>query len=153
MEFVMLVRIGFVAFALLCGVSVGKEFLSSKSDTRYLSVRYVDEGEKTKVLAEHALQLGNNGTINFTAGGETIPPDDESTLRVGTHITGNLTSIENDSYSVSITLTLGNQVECNDAATQIVRSERLELRTELEAGRETKIPCGGNRWIQLRVDN
>jgi hypothetical protein len=67
MEFVMLARIGFVAFTLLCGVSVGKEFLSSKSDTRYLSVRYVDEGEKTKVLAEHALQLGNNGTSRLAA--------------------------------------------------------------------------------------
>lgn len=73
--------------------------------------------------------------------------------RVGTHIKGNLTSIENDLYRASITLTLGNQVECINAETQIVRSERLELRTELEVGRETKIPCGGNRWIQLRVDN
>ncbi len=149
----MLARIGFVALTLLCGISVGKEFLSNKLDARCLSIRYVDEGEKTKVLAEQTLQLGNNGTIDFTAGGETIPHDDESALRVGTQITGNLTSIENDLYRASITLTLGNQVECINAETQIVRSERLELRTELEVGRETKIPCGGNRWIQLRVDN
>lgn len=149
----MLLRIGFVALTVLCGISLGKELVSNQSDARYLSMRYVDEGEKTKVLAKHILQLGKDGTIDFTAGGEAIPHGAEPSLHFGTKITGKLESMENDSYRASITLKLGNPIECDDPATQIVRSECLELRTQLEVGRETKLPCGGNRWIELRVDN
>lgn len=149
----MFARIGFVALTVVCGISLGKELVSNQSDARYLSIRYVDEGEKTKVLAKHTLQLGKDGTIDFTAGGETIPHDAESSLHFGTRITGKLVSIENDSYRASITLKLGNLIECNDAATQLVRSECLELRTQLELGRESKLPCGVNRWLELRVDN
>jgi hypothetical protein len=153
MESIMLARIGFVAFTLICGISVGKELLSSRSDARYLSIRYVDEGEKTKVLAKHTLQLDNDRAIEFTAGGETRPHNDESAMRFGTQITGKLTSIKNDTYRASIKLQLGNPVACDDASTQIVRSECLELRTDLEVEREAKISCGGNRWIELRIDN
>ena len=149
----MLVRIGFFAITLLCGISVGKELLLNQSDARYLSIRYVDEGAETKVLAKHTLRLRKDGTIDFTAGGETIPHDDEPSLSFGTQITGELESIENDSYRASIKLKIGNLVECGDAATQLVRSECFELRTELEVGKDSRIPCGEDRWIELRVDN
>lgn len=149
----MFVRIGFVAIALFCGVSLGKELLSNQSDARSLSIRYVDAGAETKVLAKHTLQLDNGGTIDFTAGGETIPHDDEPSLSYGTQITGELESIENGAYRASIKLKIGNLVECGAAATQLVRSECLELRTVLEVGKDSKIPCGEGRWIELRVDN
>ncbi len=149
----MLARIGFVTLTLICGISVGKEFLPNQSDVRFLSIRYSDEGEKTKVLAQHTLRLGKAGMIDFTADGKTNPHDEDSTIRFGTQINGKLTSLENDSHTASISLKLGAPVNCDAPATQIVRSECLELRTVLKTGIESKIHCGGNRWLILRIDN
>ena len=148
----MLVRIGFVVLTLLSGIAIGGNLISNPTD-RYISIRYVDEGERTKVLAEHTLALDTDGMLNFNSGGETTPREGETAIPFGTQVTGKLTSIGNASYAASISLKLGNPVLCGTPATQIVRSECLELQTVLKKGVEARIPCGGNRWIELRIDN
>ena len=152
-EYIMLVRTGSVAIAMLCGLAISGKLVSHPSNSRQLSIRYVEEGEKTKVLADHTLALGADGRLNFRAGGEAESDDGEPAIRFGTLITGKLMSIDDDSYKVSVSLTLGSPVSCDVPATQIVRSECVELRMVLDAGRKTKVPCGGGRWMELRLDN
>ncbi len=153
MEYAMPVRLGFLLLTIFCGIAVGADVLAPPPDLPQLSIRYLNETDKTQVLANHTLTTSAEGKIDFNSGGELPHQDDEPTLCFGTRINGELTPIDRQSYRLSITMELGNPVVSEDSTTQIVRSETLAIRTLLAPGKDTRIHCGGNRWIELHVDN
>ena len=152
MENDMPVRLGFLLLTALCGIAVGADVLTPPSDIPQITIRYLDEANKSKVLANYTLTASTEGKVDFNSGGELPSRDNESTLHFGTRISGKLISIDRQSYRLSITMELANLVVSEDSATQIVRSESLAIRTVLATGEDTRIHCGGNRWIELHVD-
>ncbi len=115
-----------------------------------IRIRITEEGEKSKKLLDTSVQMTTTGKIEFIAGGE-LRVDQDDTIQFGTQINGIVKQLGNDTIRVSLRISLGNPVGSDEATTQVVRFETLELRAELALGIEKRIHCGGARWCEILV--
>ena len=52
----------------------------------------------------------------------------------------------------SLKLEVGERVDSADPQTQLVRTEMLEIRSNLERGVKKRIHCGGKQWLELLLE-
>ena len=149
----MVARITMIAVIVVAGTFIAfSQLKADANSSKLLSVKLVEETKNRKVLADYAILAKPSGDIGFVSGGE-MRTKDSDVITFGTQFSGSIKNGKDGSLRLLMTLKLGNPVSSDDPITQIVRSEMLELRTDLISGVKKRIYCGGDRWCELLVEN
>ncbi|HAH43296.1 hypothetical protein [Gimesia sp.] len=149
----MLIRITCCVLLLLSGSRVAKtcEPLSD-TDKSSLSVRLYEQNERPKGLAEFTILFADNEEIHYLAGGELPAAQGETPLEFGVKLTGKLKPLKQKRFRAALKLEVGERVDSADPQTQLVRTETLEIRSNLERGVKKRIHCGGKQWLELLLE-
>ena len=57
-----------------------------------------------------------------------------------------------DRFRIAPKLQVGNRVESLDPQTQVVRTQTVEIRSDLKTGVTKRIHCGGPLWLELKLE-
>lgn len=149
----MVLRIAVVVSLLLIGFAVAESCEPVKlSEQQFLTVKLVEQKEQKKVLAETTLQVPQSGVLNDYSGGELPPVQGEAGLEFGVQVTGTIKPAANDRFRIALKLQVGNRVESSDSETQVVRTQTVEIRSDLKSGVIKLIHCGGQQWLELCLE-
>lgn len=110
------------------------------------------DAERLKKLLETTVEFPERGIIDFVSGGELRVGENE-VIKIGSRISGVVKELDADTLSAALKISLSNPVISENATTQVVRFEILEIRTKLTRSVESRIHCGGQRWCELLVSD
>lgn len=149
----MLLRIAVVVSLFLTGFAVAESCEPARgAKPQFITVKFVEQGTQKKVLAETALQVSQNGLLNSTSGGELPPVQGEAGLEFGVQVTGTIKPAAKDRFRIALKLQVGNRIESPDSETQVVRTQTVEIRSDLKTGVTKRIHCGGKQWLELKLE-
>lgn len=117
-----------------------------------LTVRLYEQNEQPKELAELTILFADNEEIHSLSGGELPAAKGENPLEFGVKLTGRLKPLEQKRFRAALKLEVGERVISDDPQTQLVRTQTIEIRSDLERGVKKRIHCGGQQWLEILLE-
>ncbi|MCA9004633.1 MAG: hypothetical protein KDA70_05110 [Planctomycetaceae bacterium] len=149
----MLVRMTCFVVILLSGSSLAKTcepLIDTEKSS--LTVRLLEQNERPKELAELTILFTDNEEFHSLSGGELPAVQGEPPLEFGVKLTGKLKSLDQKRFRAVLKLEVGNHVYSEEPQTQLVRTETIEIRSDLVNGVKKRIHCGGQQWLELLIE-
>tara|TARA_R110002111_G_scaffold255157_1_gene321245 strand:- start:30492 stop:30941 length:450 start_codon:yes stop_codon:yes gene_type:complete len=149
----MLLRVTLIVSLLMNGFAVAESCEpESVAESQFLTVKLYEQGEQKKVLAENTLQVPQTGELSDFSGGTPPSVQGEAALKVGVRVTGAIKPADQGRFRIALKLQVGSRVESPDPETQVVRTETVEIRSDLKTGVTKRFHCGGQQWLELRLE-
>lgn len=116
-----------------------------------LQVRLIEDTNDSKVLVDVKLKPFFGGKLVYHTEPRSNSAKQVNSPSVGTVINGEIEPIGDGNWSVLLIIEIGNQEHSDNAATTIVRSEKLQVNTVLRVENTLRIKCGENRTCELTL--
>lgn len=149
----MLIQIALLFSLCLTGIVLAETCEpASLADQQFLTVKLYEKGEQKKSLVDFTIQTAKGGKIRYVSGGELSPDQSENDLKVGIRAMGSTKRLDNQQFHLVLKLEVGETVTSNDPKTQVVRSQTVEIQSDLVTGIPKHVHCGGKQWLELQLD-
>ncbi|WDI42576.1 hypothetical protein [Bremerella sp. P1] len=107
----------------------------------------------SKTLAEPTIMTLTCREIRFVSGGEMKSKFDDTKHELGTQITATIEPDKSDTYTVKLSVTLGNlKLPDGEPETELFTQQKLTARTIVLAGKTKKIPVSPSRWCEITIE-
>ncbi|MCA9014073.1 MAG: hypothetical protein KDA77_01965 [Planctomycetaceae bacterium] len=149
----MVLRVALIVSLFMTGFAAAESCKPERvAEPQFLTVSLVEQGTQKKVLAETALQVPPDRVLNSFSGGELPPIQGEAGLEFGVQVSGKIKPVAKSQFRIALKLQVGNRVESPDSETQVVRTQTVEIRSDLTTDVTKRIHCGGQQWLELRLE-
>lgn len=143
---------------LVCATSLSSAVSAQDNPSRQmiLSITLYEQGvndARPKILAEPAIATIPGRPFSFEAGGAVKAAATGALLRVGTRATGTLERTAPGSLKLALKISLASAVPQQlDPPTDLVRTQTLEIHTELWPGQPKRLNCSASQWCVVAVE-
>lgn len=115
----------------------------------------VGEGDdqRQKILAEPTIIADSGRSFSFKSGGKVQPKSFGDELEIGTQVNGKMERVADGVVRVTLTVQLSTTVgQEDDAATDVLKTDTVQLRSVFASGELKRVKCGERRWCEVRVE-
>lgn len=149
----MVLRVALIVSLFMTGFATADTCQTERvAEPQSLTVKLVEQETQKKVLAESTLQVPRNGVLDSRSGGALPPVHGEAGLEFGVQISGKIKPVAKSQFRIALKLQMGNRLESPDSETQVVRTQTVEIRSDLKTGELKRIHCGGQQWLELNLE-
>jgi len=123
-----------------------------KSPTQILTVKVYEKNaqDKERILANPTINAVVDREFTFVAGGEI--PDTQPLLTYGTTVSGTIGNNVESKISLSLRISVGEQIPSDAPDFDAVKSQSVDLRGKIAANETKTIQLGEDLWCDLTIE-